>query len=77
MLLNSPLAVDAARAFAKRVAQEAGDDPARQVHRAFALALQRPPGEAELTACRQLVSDHSLAKLCRVLVNLNEFAYVE
>ena len=44
MLLNSPLAVDAARAFAKRVAQEAGDDPARQVQRAFELALQRSSG---------------------------------
>ena len=57
--------------------QEAGDDPARQVQRAFELALQRSPGEAELDACRQLVADHSLAELCRVLVNLNEFAYVE
>jgi hypothetical protein len=77
MLLNSSLAVDAARAFAKRVEQEAGDDSDRQIRRAFELAVQREPDDAELSACRRLVAEHSLAELCRVLVNLNEFAYVE
>jgi hypothetical protein len=30
-----------------------------------------------LSACRDLVAERTLAELCRVLVNLNEFAYVE
>jgi hypothetical protein len=77
MLLNGSLAIDAAKAFAKRVEGEAGDNPTEQVRRAFELALQREPDERELNACRELVAERSLAELSRVLVNLNEFAYVE
>jgi hypothetical protein len=77
MLLNGSLATDAAKAFAKRVEEEAGDDTTQQVRRAFRVALQREPDERELSACRDLVAERTLAELCRVLVNLNEFAYVE
>jgi hypothetical protein len=77
MLLNGSLAADAARAFAKRVKHDVGDDPTQQVQRAFELALQRSADEAELAVSRTLLAKRSLAELCRVLVNLNEFAYVE
>jgi hypothetical protein len=77
MLLNGQLAVEAARAFAERVKGEAGDDPPRQVRRAFELALQREPDETELNLCQRLLGEQSLAELCRVLVNVNEFVYVE
>jgi hypothetical protein len=76
-LLNSPLAVEAAFAFAKRVESDAGKDPTSQVQRAFELALQRSPDEFELEACKLLVSERSLAELCRALMNLNEFVYVD
>ena len=76
-LLNSPLAVEAARAFAKRVEDEAGNEPSSQIQRAFELALQRPPDEFELEACKLLLSERSLAELCRALLNLNEFVYVD
>jgi hypothetical protein len=77
MLLNSPLAAEAARAFAKRVETEAGTNATRQVQRAFELALQRAPDDHELQMCLQLLSERSLAELCRALMNLNEFAYVD
>jgi hypothetical protein len=77
MLLNSSLSIDAAHAFAKRVEQEAGKKPARQVKRAFELALQREPDEVESTACQKLLTERSLPELCRALVNLNEFVYVD
>lgn len=77
MLLNSPLAAEAVRAFAERVHRDAGDDPLRQVQRAFELALQRSPTADESAACQRLLRDRSLAELCRVLVNLNEFAYID
>ncbi|HEX7086807.1 MAG TPA: DUF1553 domain-containing protein, partial [Vicinamibacterales bacterium] len=76
-LLNSPLAADAARAFAARVTREAGDAPDGQVRRAFALALQRPPAPEEHAACAGHLRRHGLADLCRVLLNLNEFQYVD
>jgi hypothetical protein len=77
MMLNSPLAVEAARAFATRIKQGAGENPARQVRLAFELALQRRPDESELAACKRLLTEHSLTDVCRVLLNLNEFVYVD
>jgi len=76
-LLNSPLAVEAAKAFAQRVRREAGDDPRAQVRRVFLLALQREPGDDELTKCLALLEQRGLAELCRVALNLNEFIYID
>jgi hypothetical protein len=76
-LLNSSLAAEAAHAFAKRVAAEAGKEPRQQVRRAFELALQRLPDEAESAACEKLLTKRRLPELCRALLNLNEFAYVD
>ena len=47
-LLNSGFVIQQAGLFAERLAQEAGDDPDRQVDRGFALALgvRRPPPSA-------------------------------
>jgi hypothetical protein len=77
MLLNSSLAIEAAQALATRVEQDAGEDPARQIQRAFELALQRAPEELESNACKRLLAKRSLAELCRALLNLNEFVYVD
>ncbi len=76
-LLNSPLAVEAARAFAARVCAEAGSDPAAQVDRAFAHALQRAPRAEERAACLHLLRERSLPEVCRALLNLNEFVYLD
>lgn len=76
-LLNSPLAVEAAQAFAARVTREAPGSVEAQVRRAFTLALQRPPARAELAMCLRLARERSLPEVCRALLNLNEFAYVD
>src|SRR5262249_24402358 len=47
MLLNSSLTAEAAHAFADRVEREAGKESAKQVKRAFELALQRGPDKTE------------------------------
>jgi mono/diheme cytochrome c family protein len=44
-----------ARYFAARLAREAGDDPRKQVERAFALTVCRPPTAAELEAALQFL----------------------
>jgi hypothetical protein len=77
MLLNSSLTADASRAFAKRVEREAGKEPAKQVRRAFELALEREPDKLESDACEQLLTKRSLPELCRALLNLNEFVYID
>jgi hypothetical protein len=76
-LLNSTLTVEASRALASRVQREAGDDLMKQVERAFVIALQRAPDKDEQRACVELARQRSLAELCRALLNLNEFIYVD
>jgi mono/diheme cytochrome c family protein len=76
-LLNSELTTEAGRAFAKRIEREAGDNASQRVKLAFQLALQRTPDADEAAACERLLSERSLAELCRALLNLNEFVYID
>ena len=48
-----------------------------QVRRAYERALARPPDALELESARAFVDRHNLAAFCRVLLNSNEFMYVE
>ena len=66
-----------AEQFAERVRSEAGDDPAAQVQRAFALALGRQPDAAETADLVALNQAHGLANTCRAIFNLNEFSFVD
>ena len=76
-LLHSPLAVEASQDLAKRVRQEAGNAPEAQVRHVFRITLQREPKPDEREACLRLLHRRSLPELCRALINLNEFAYVD
>ena len=76
-LLNSPFAVAAATAFAARIEAAAGSDPDARVGHGFRIALQRDPTPGERAACRRLLDSRPLTDLARVLLNLNEFAYVD
>ena len=76
-LLHSPLAVEASQDLAKRVRQEAGNAPEAQVRHVFRITLQREPKPDEREACLRLLRRRSLPELCRALINLNEFAYVD
>jgi hypothetical protein len=69
-LLNGAFGVRMARAFADRVAREAGNEPVKQVKRAVWLALSRPPAPDEqrmlvdmLTRHRQLHQRQSSEKV--------------
>lgn len=76
-LLNGPLTAAAARALATRVEDAAGSDPGRRIERLFALTLQRSPAADEVAACRASLARMSLVELCRVLLNTNEFVYLD
>ena len=76
-LLNSPFAIEMARSLAERVAREAGEIGSAQIDRLFALALQRAPDEEERAACHRLLVERSLPELCRAILNVNEFVYVD
>jgi hypothetical protein len=77
-LLNSTLTIETARAFADRVSEGDGNHgPASQIKRAFSIALQRAPSAAELAASQRLLEKRPLTDLCRALLNLNEFIYLD
>jgi hypothetical protein len=76
-LLNNGFMVVQARQFADRVVREAGDDPAAQVKRAFELAMGRDPDADEAAALVEVAKTHGLANVCRAILNLNEFAFVD
>jgi hypothetical protein len=79
-----------AQAFADRVLAEAGEIRTKQIERAYWLALSRPPVVGESEAFEKLMTDNlalykdrqnapreALVEVCRVLLNLNEFVYVD
>ena len=76
-LLNSDFAIVTSDAFAKRVVKEVGSDHTADVRRVFQLALQREPDPAELSKCLTFLQTHPLLDLCRSVMNLNEFCYID
>lgn len=76
-LFNGEFIQQQSHRFAERLRHEAGPDPARQVELAYRLALCRPPTPTEREAVLGYLRDGSLSEVCRVIFNLNEFAYPE
>ena len=52
-------------------------DVDRQVRRAFELCFQRAPVADELSGARAILTGQGLFQLCRMLMNANEFAYLD
>jgi hypothetical protein len=77
ILMNDPFVAGQARRFAERVRSAAGESPAEEVREAFRIAFGRPPDAAEADKAVGFLREHSLADLCQVLVQANEFAYVD
>jgi hypothetical protein len=62
--------------FAAR-ADRGGEDLPAKVISAFRLALARSPTPAERDALVAHAEHHGLANVCRLILNLNEFAFVD
>ena len=75
-LLNNPLTLVMAEAFAKRVDAMAPDRDGR-VAAAFRLATARAPTKAEAEWLGKHAEDFGLASTCRLIFNLNEFSFVD
>ena len=75
-LLNNKLVLSMSKHMAARVAAAATDDPQR-IALAFQLALGRTPSTDELDALVNYSREHGLSQACRVILNLNEFAFVD
>ncbi|MDZ4402027.1 DUF1553 domain-containing protein [Prosthecobacter sp.] len=75
-LMNNGLTVTMAKHFATRVAKESAGLEA-QTKRAFALALSREPTADELIPLVEYAKREGLENTCRVILNLNEFSFVD
>jgi hypothetical protein len=76
-LFNGDFILAQAEKLAERVRREAGADVAAQIKRVFALVHCRAPSANEAQAAQALVAQDGLPELCRVLLNTNEFAFIE
>ena len=76
-LRNSPFVWRLAKRLAKRVEREAGKNTTAQVERAWLLCLGRSPDANEARAAVELVWEHGLPALGRVLFNSGEFVFIE
>jgi hypothetical protein len=86
-MMNGGFMQKQAGKFAERLMREAGDDRPAQIKRALRLAALREPTEAEiqrgvkliesLEAKHQRSKADSLKYYCLVVLNLNEFAYLD
>jgi hypothetical protein len=92
ILLNGDFLDEQSAAFAGRVVREAGEDSRARVERAFGLALGRGPDADEVRVALEFLGRHeaqwaaagdadakqkALASLCKLVLNLNEFVYVD
>jgi len=75
-LFNNPMVTQQAEYMAERVAVEA-DTLEAQVERAWELALARKPQPEELSTISAYAQQHGLAAACRVILNTNEFLFVD
>jgi mono/diheme cytochrome c family protein len=75
-LLNNKFMVRMAEHFAARVVV-AGIDLRSQTTAAWRLALSREPGEEELRTLLEYAEKHGLVNACRLILNTNEFAFVD
>jgi len=76
-LMNNAFVLHVVDLFAARLAREAGDDPARQVSRAYELAYGREASPDEQALAEQILREHGAVVLARALINSNEFLYVD
>ena len=74
-MMNGDLIHEEASFLAKRVEKEGGAARAAQVRRLFEIVLNRPAKPDELQTFAKF--NGSLEALCRVLLNSNEFLYVD
>jgi hypothetical protein len=72
-LLNNPFVLKQAQHLAERVEQSGGDS----IETVFRLTLQRAPDPRERQTLSAYLSREGLVNLCRLMLNLNEFLFVD
>ena len=81
-MYNGEFVNEEAKHFASRLRAEAGEQPARQIDLAFQISLGRHPSATETKRMSRFLkdcdsTDDGLTGLCRILLNTNEFSYID
>lgn len=76
-LSNNEFMLQQADHLKQRIENEAISRRESHIRHAFMLTFQRDPSDLELIAATRLVTDQGLFALCRMLINANEFIYVD
>ena len=76
-LYNSAFMGDLSKRFAKRISKEVGENPSKQIDRAYAWTFGRSPQKEETEETLTYLEKHGLPALCRVLLNANEFLFLQ
>ena len=74
--LNNKFMVRMAEHFAARLEAETSD-PVEQINRAYELTVNRAPTAETSAALVHYTNKHGLSSACRVIFNLNEFAFAD
>jgi mono/diheme cytochrome c family protein len=74
-MLNGDLVNEESAYLAKRIEKEAGQNREAQIRRLFEIVLNRLPEAGELQTFARF--DGTLGSLCKVMMNSNEFVYVD
>jgi cytochrome c553 len=92
VLLNAPFMIEQADHLARRVKKEVGSDPAKQIDKLYQICLGRAAASIEIERAIKFLNDPNirirpgrpktddlgaLADLAHVMLNLNEFIYIE
>jgi hypothetical protein len=92
ILLNSALIDEQAAAMAQRLAREVGKNPRARIERAFEIAINRAPTDDEIAVAEAFLARSgpsaqspelrdedaaTWASFCKLVLNLNEFVYVD
>jgi len=78
-MYNGAFVGEEVKRFAERVKKESQSDVGQQLERAFRIALARPPSEEEKEQLMAFLegADGGIVGVCRVLINCNEFIYID
>ena len=75
-LMNNEFILNQAELFARRLAEGAPNDKARQIDLAYQIALSRAPRAEERSVSLKFLNQYTLNDFAHVMLNLNEFLYV-
>jgi hypothetical protein len=76
-LMNGEFSVTLSERFGERVKKAAGESPEAAVETGFKMAFGRAPSVAERDTALDYLKRNTLARLCLLLFNMNEFVYVD